>query len=76
MQRLQAQMILMEGKELRFGRNIPGDDKMELCKKAIESIEEYMKRLKEKPEDYVEDEGSNFQISIELCKLNKDFFQK
>lgn len=72
---LQAQMTLMEGKELRFGSSIPGNDKLELCKKAIESIEGYMKNINEKPEDYLEEDGAKFQIKVELVKLNKPYFE-
>lgn len=74
-ERLQAEMVLMKGKEMRFGCNIPGEDKLLLCNEAIESIKKYMKNLEENPSEYAEkEEHPKFQIKVELCKLNDDYF--
>lgn len=68
---LKAKMLLMEGKELRFGLQYPGTDKIEMLKEAIKRLEEQIKYMEEYPEDYKEeDENPKFQLSIELLKVN------
>jgi len=70
---LQAKMLLMEGKEFRFGLNYPGTDKVAMLKEAIKKLEEQVKQMEEHPEEYKEkDENPRFQLSIELVKVNED----
>lgn len=70
---LQAKMTLLEGKELRFGLNYPGTDKREMVKEVIKRLEQYLKDMDERPEDYEEkDENPQFQLSVELFKVNDD----
>lgn len=73
--KFKAEMILMEGKELRFASNMPGEDKIELCEAGIEYLQRCVEDMKKHPENHTEDEGSKFQLRIELCKLTKDYFK-
>ena len=66
---IDAKIVLMEGKENRFSASIPGNDKIEVCQKAIESLNRHIQNIKDRPEDYKEDEGSHFQLTIELNKI-------
>jgi hypothetical protein len=72
MQELKLRMQLMEGKEFRFGCNNPGNDKKELVKKTIESLQQYLKNMEDHPEDYTEtDPDPWFTLSVELFKVKK-----
>ena len=72
MKEFQLRMQLMEGKELRFGNNYPGSDKVQLVKDAIESLQQYLKNLEERPEDYKEkDPDPWFTLTVELLKVQK-----
>ena len=72
MQEFKLRMQLMDGKEIRFGTNHPGNDKKELVKKAIESLQQYLKNMEDHPEDYTEaDPDPWFTISVELLKVKK-----
>ena len=75
MKEFQLRMQLLEGKEIRFGSNIPGSDKKELIKRAIEGLQGYLKNLEEHPEDYKEkDPDPWFNLSVELLKVPKPKF--
>ena len=74
--KFKAEMILMEGKELKFASNMPGEDKIELCKARIEYLQRCVNEMEKRPEDFVEtEENPKFQLRIELCKLDKKYFE-
>lgn len=75
MREFQLRMQLLEGKEIRFGNNIPGNNKKELIEKAISSLQEYLKRMEDFPDDYKEtDPDPWFNLSVELLKVPKPKF--
>lgn len=73
LKKLDAAMTLMEGKEGKYSVNMSGEDKINLCKQAIDSLERYIKRMEEFPNDYTDEEGSRFEIKVELNKFDKDY---
>lgn len=75
MKEFQLRMQLLEGKEIRFCNNIPGNNKKELIEKAISSLQEYLKRMEDSPDYYEEtDPDPWFNLSIELLKVPKPKF--
>jgi hypothetical protein len=69
---IQLSMELMEGKKFMFGISHPGNDREQLIKETIESLQKELKAMKEHPEYYVEnDKDPWFTINVELLKVQK-----
>jgi len=78
---IEAEMILMQGKELIMGTNYPGDDVLSVCEEAYKKLGEFIKEIKENPEDYkrkgdeyqLKDGMKRYQFETKIVRLNDEY---
>ncbi len=76
---LNAKMALFQSQGVqgvKYGTTIHGTDIVDLCERGIESLTEYMNRYKEHLEEYKDEEGTPYQIRIDLLKIDKEHYKK
>ena len=80
---MEAEMALMEGKDLVMASNYPGSDVLSVCEHAYKRLGDYIEKVKQNPEEYKKDgddklpiEGvSRYQLEIKLVRLKDEYFQ-
>jgi len=74
MKLIEAEMTLMEGKEMVFASNYPADTVLECCEAAKKQLEEKIEEIKANPQEYVRDDdptkglAKRYQIEVKLVR--------
>ncbi len=80
---MEAEMTLMEDKELIMGMNYPDNDIISVCEHVRKRLGEFIEQVKATPSDYIQEgddklprEGaSRYQLEIKLVRLTDDYFK-
>lgn len=82
MKLIEAEMALMEGKEMVFATNYPADTVLECCEKAKKQLEAKIAEIKANPQNYVkEGDETNpaktlarrYQIEVKLVRNTDEY---
>jgi hypothetical protein len=82
MKLIEAEMTLMEGKEMVYASNYPADTVLECCEEAKKRLEDKIAEIKANPQNYVKegDEtnpaktlGKRYQIEVKLVRLSDEY---
>ena len=82
MKLIEAEMALMEGKELVFASNYPADTVLECCEETQKRLSEFIDKIKSNPQDYIrEDDPTNtlakrYQIEVKLVRVTDDYLKR
>lgn len=82
MKLIQAEMTLMEGKDLVLGMNYPANSVLECCENAKAHLEETIQRIKENPQeweregDIVEGLAKRYQIEVKVVRLTDNYLHE
>jgi hypothetical protein len=79
MKLIEAEMTLMEGKEMVFASNHPADTILECCEAAKKQLEQKIEEIKANPQEYVREDdptkglAKRYQIEVKAVRLNDDY---
>ena len=82
MKLIEAEMTIMEGKELVFASSCPANTVLECCEEAQKRLAELIDNIKTNPKEYVRDNDATdglakrYNIEVKVVRLKDDYLKE